>query len=807
MAGYIVTGSSMLIHQIRPPSLTPPNSIPNSGFGEAYPKDNLDNLAQKLAAEIDLISSKSHVKGNVTVVTDRSKLEEIFRGTPTIILSPGGPSLLSPRVIGCYYGDFPVDFAGTTFSYTKPQTAHARTIQTEKQHSLVTETSMADLVDDSMQGMAHAVGSFAHLPLVTSLQAHSSTFHTTEAVYMELTDAIQAQESTMPAANFCNEPEQAPNGDDALMDTPQPPKSALKRSAPAPSDSRKKKQARVRFAEKSNNLPGLIDYTSEDDRIIALKRQGHDDTNVAHKLRQEGRKRTTKNAVNNRWIKLRKALAEREEELLDDELSDWHADEDEKLHNAHMLVQDKLHKEIEAIKARMWKEVSTDLAKRMERRKYTAKACQERFEGLVDGSALTPIELDSDQEGRDVLRQTRITEAKRIRDDHYYDLHCAHNQQLADIAAAKSKKGSKKHEYLAEIKKRQDEKAAMERVKQERKESQRAKQELLEEKQRCKDEQQWPEMLLNAELEALDDLLRRPAGTSAKEAKLERRQSSVNLSDDTIDLASSLAGEDEDDAIARAQILSRIVCDQLSRSLGLVHNLAISPLPIVQKKPAPTFGLKATPGSIPISRESLLNPRSIMPADELEILFKERNLPRRSKTETQPQMVARLAFEDEALTQRGLLDLLAKYFDKGKAGKDNLIWRLQNYDVNNCESTLLGSSSDDIGFMLGYEGYTGEFRYLVDIYSGAIVGMAAPSSPFPNYSDDDDDVVMGRQITVIKDEEDATDDTAASFLEEGYGLLAAIAGTCEAGGNDTTEMIWGGSGDEDDDALAAFAAE
>lgn len=76
---------------------------------------------------------------------------------------------------------------------------------------------MADLVDDSMQGMAHAVGSFAHLPLVTSLQAHSSTFHTTEAVYMELTDAIQAQESTMPAANFCDEPEQAPNGDDALV--------------------------------------------------------------------------------------------------------------------------------------------------------------------------------------------------------------------------------------------------------------------------------------------------------------------------------------------------------------------------------------------------------------------------------------------------------------------------------------------------------------------------------------------------------------------------------------------------------------
>lgn len=73
-------------------------------------------------------------------------------------------------------------------------------------------------------------------------------------------------------------------------------------------------------------LPGLIDYTSDDDRTIALKRQGYSNAQVANQMQLEGRKRTS-NSVNNRWIRLRKALTEREEELLDDELSDWHADE------------------------------------------------------------------------------------------------------------------------------------------------------------------------------------------------------------------------------------------------------------------------------------------------------------------------------------------------------------------------------------------------------------------------------------------------------------------------------------------------
>lgn len=39
---------------------------------------------------------------------------------------------------------------------------------------------------------------------------------------------------------------------------------------------------------------------------------------------QEGRTRYVPKSVGSRWLRLRKALAEAEDEKLDDELSDWH---------------------------------------------------------------------------------------------------------------------------------------------------------------------------------------------------------------------------------------------------------------------------------------------------------------------------------------------------------------------------------------------------------------------------------------------------------------------------------------------------
>jgi hypothetical protein len=70
-----------------------------------------------------------------------------------------------------------------------------------------------------------------------------------------------------------------------------------------------------------------VDYDSDDARIIELKQQAYSDDYVANKLKEEGRMRYVGKTVGSRWLRLRKVLEERDEERLDDEMSDWHVGE------------------------------------------------------------------------------------------------------------------------------------------------------------------------------------------------------------------------------------------------------------------------------------------------------------------------------------------------------------------------------------------------------------------------------------------------------------------------------------------------
>merc|ERR1739841_233234 len=70
-----------------------------------------------------------------------------------------------------------------------------------------------------------------------------------------------------------------------------------------------------------------------------------------------------------------------------------------------------------------------------------------------------------------------------------------------------------------------------------------------------------------------------------------------------------------------------------------------------------------------VTKETLLNARSIMSDAELNALLFERGMPRRGLDESHPEVVARLAEADEAATTVELTKLLSKYFDKGKGSK------------------------------------------------------------------------------------------------------------------------------------------
>lgn len=70
--------------------------------------------------------------------------------------------------------------------------------------------------------------------------------------------------------------------------------------------------------------PIKANYDADDARIVDLKQQGYTDEYVADKLAQEGRIRYHARTVGSRWLRIRKALEAKEEEILEDNLSDWH---------------------------------------------------------------------------------------------------------------------------------------------------------------------------------------------------------------------------------------------------------------------------------------------------------------------------------------------------------------------------------------------------------------------------------------------------------------------------------------------------
>jgi hypothetical protein len=91
---------------------------------------------------------------------------------------------------------------------------------------------------------------------------------------------------------------------------------------------------RTRFTDQSNirvaggkaagPKPIKANYDADDARIVDLKQQGWSDEYVARKLAEEGRIRYVGRTVGSRWLRIRKALEAKEEEILEDEMSDWH---------------------------------------------------------------------------------------------------------------------------------------------------------------------------------------------------------------------------------------------------------------------------------------------------------------------------------------------------------------------------------------------------------------------------------------------------------------------------------------------------
>ena len=351
------------------------------------------------------------------------------------------------------------------------------------------------------------------------------------------------------------------------------------------------------------------------------------------------------------------------------------------------------------------------MAEGLGEKKYTAKACKERWESLEDGSALIPIELDMDQEGRTALRERRWSEAKRGRE-----------QAKAAKEWKLGERGRKQAEKRAELEQRERERQAVKDRKQAEKD----------EDERIKAEQRAALEKKRAEQRAIEESIKRYHEAKRIERKnadamyihLTGKKINGRRGDNLIKAAwedDTVYGSDSDEEMLDSMVdgeeaepdmpdLTDAEGTSASEDENGEHKVK---RPRFTKPTRRSQRVVKTPKTR-VTLDTLANPRTIMSSAELDRLIAKRNLPRRADDESHAEVVARLAATDKQEGTATLRQLLLQYFDRRKGARELLIRRLQEYDAADSELGQQGTTAIDPDFKQGYEGYKGKFAFALE---------------------------------------------------------------------------------------------
>jgi hypothetical protein len=529
--------------------------------------------------------------------------------------------------------------------------------------------------------------------------------------------------------------------------------------------------------------PITVDYDSDDGRIIDLKQQGYSDAQVADTLRQEGRTRYVDKTIGSRFLRIRKLLLAKEDEQLDDELSDWHVGEvrsfcssmasaiyidllqDEKLLPLTADIEKKYEAQIRKLEEQKWRDIAHHLADKLGKRKYTAKAVRERVEALRDGTELCPIELDPDQPGRRKMREDRIAAAKKVRAEKAAAEKAEQEDKVAKAAARKlaiAEANQKK--VMVQLKRLADKNERL-RIREERKvnrerarinrlailASMRAQRDW--DMERNRKEKQIYRTIMGVEVNGKPCRVGRntksgyesdnESGIDELESDEEEARGTEEEQGDSgdesnrleADLGTSTMDDGQDASVLHAEPASAIPSSTTSRPQksktfprntnfagkraarsGRPRRASIARTPTSESRPVNDPSTSAsTSFPVTVTEDTIMNSRSIMSRDELEELCSARGLARLPESnETHQQLVARLNAADHALPTAELDGIVKRAGGDTSGAKATKIKRMQMAEAAQSSKGGMGLTTNDIDFMRTYEGFRGEFSYLLN---------------------------------------------------------------------------------------------
>ncbi|TKA54086.1 hypothetical protein B0A55_13720 [Friedmanniomyces simplex] len=289
--------------------------------------------------------------------------------------------------------------------------------------------------------------------------------------------------------------------------------------------------------------------------------------------------------------------------------------------------------------------------------------------GLQDGTALLPIELDEDQEGRKRLRDERTVAAKRRRADAAAKARREEERRLARLEAKKIEALEKNQAAILLSRMRAAEKAEQDRMR----------------KERAQDRERMRLAKRAAEAQASAQLKWKTTQRVGEKTLWEGIVGRTWRNSRTLDLGGSVAGDAEADADSDASADSD---GEISERAHRDHCGLLGGFSLMQGYVC-TYGntasASAKKGKVRttpvVSAATLADPRSELAEDEVNAILRERGLPAKKAEEMHPQAIARLWAADQDLSTTELHDRLRRYFIKIKGTRQEKLQAMAEYEA------------------------------------------------------------------------------------------------------------------------------
>ncbi|KAG9192119.1 hypothetical protein G6011_10853 [Alternaria panax] len=176
---------------------------------------------------------------------------------------------------------------------------------------------------------------------------------------------------------------------------------------------------------------------SDDELMMQMREKGFSDRQIADKLASDGRVRYDQKSISTRIMRIRLAQADNVNFLLKEGYKEWEYADDELLIQAHALADIEINYEIERIRAWRFRKVSEYMRRLNKDALFSALACRERYNAIVEGTARIPTEVDDDPDARRAeMENFRMTREKTRNEEKA-------KQDALDATEAKTKSETK----------------------------------------------------------------------------------------------------------------------------------------------------------------------------------------------------------------------------------------------------------------------------------------------------------------------------------------------------------------------------